>query len=116
MAHSSPLAATTDGECLTCGGISLSETIRFRSLEFITNYFSNLSLSPKGSDSGVVFVGMAHIWSPSLHTVLEDSTNEFYTASNGEGSSSFPISQRHSMRMLPAPITTTPWLEDPPAP
>jgi hypothetical protein len=110
------LIVSTDGERLTCGGISLGEIVRFGSLEFIIDYFSNLSLSPKGSDSSAVFVGTAHIGSPPLHIVLEDSANEFYTDSSGEGSSSFPISQRHSIWTLPTPITTTPWPKDAPAP
>jgi hypothetical protein len=66
MVHSSILAITTDGEHLTCGGFSLHEIVRFRSLEFIVNCFSGLSLSPKGSDSGTVFVRVTHGGSPSL--------------------------------------------------
>jgi hypothetical protein len=49
MVHSSALAITTDGECLTCGGFSAGETIRFRSLEFNANCFDGLSLSPNGA-------------------------------------------------------------------
>jgi hypothetical protein len=46
MVPSSVLAITSDGECLSCSGFSLSETIRFGSLEFITDLFGGLSLSP----------------------------------------------------------------------
>jgi hypothetical protein len=57
MVHSSMLAVTTDGECLACGGLSLGETVHFRSLEFIADCFDSLSLSPKRNNSGAVFVG-----------------------------------------------------------
>jgi hypothetical protein len=84
MVHSSILAITTDGEHLTCGGFSLHEIVRFRSLEFIVNCFSGLSLSPKGSDSDTVFVRVTHGGSPSLWTILEEFIDEFYTTSSGE--------------------------------
>jgi hypothetical protein len=48
MVHSSTLVVTTDGEHLTCGGFSPGETVRFGNLEFIIDFFDNLSLSPKG--------------------------------------------------------------------
>jgi hypothetical protein len=47
--------------------------------------------------------------------MIEDSTEEFYTASRREGSFSLPVSQRHGMWALPNPIATTPWLEDAPS-
>jgi hypothetical protein len=77
MVHSSTLAIVTDGEHLTYGSLSLGETVHFRSLEFIFDYFGSMSLSPKGNVSGTVFVGMACNGSPSLRTILEDSTDEF---------------------------------------
>jgi hypothetical protein len=113
MVHSSMLAVT-DGEHLTCSGFSLGETVNFESLQFIIDCFDRLSLSPRGSNSGVVFIGMTHRGSSSLRTILEDSTDEFYMTSSRKGSSSNPISRRHSMGTLPAPITTTPWSEDAP--
>jgi hypothetical protein len=48
MVHSSTLAIATDGERLTSGNFSLSETVPFGSLDFITDCFGDLSLSPKG--------------------------------------------------------------------
>jgi hypothetical protein len=60
IVHSSSLTVTTDGEYLTYGGFSLGEIVHFGSLEFITDYFNSLSLSPKGSDPGAIFVGMTH--------------------------------------------------------
>jgi hypothetical protein len=79
-------------ERLTCDGFSLIETVHFGSLEFITDCFNGLSLCPKGSNPGVVFVGTTHNGSSSLWAMIEDSTEEFYTASNGEGSSGIPVS------------------------
>jgi hypothetical protein len=92
MDHSSTVAITTDGKHLTCGGFSLGETVHFGRPEFIADCFDSLSLSPKGRNSGTVFVGMTHSGSPSLCNILEDSTDEFYMASSGEGSSSLPVS------------------------
>jgi hypothetical protein len=112
MVHSLMLAITTNGEHLTYNGFSLSETIRSGSLEFITDSFGSMSLSPKGSDSGTVFMGTTCSGSPSLCTILDDSVNEFYTTSSGEGNYGFPISWRRSMGTTTAPIATTPWPED----
>jgi hypothetical protein len=57
MVHSSTLVVTIDGEHLTYDGFSRGETIRFRSLEFITECFGSVSLSSKGNDSGAIFMG-----------------------------------------------------------
>jgi hypothetical protein len=84
MAQSSALAVSIDCERLMCGGLALGETIHFGSLEFIADCFGGLSLSPKGSDPGAVSVGTTHSGSPSLLAMMEDSTEEFYSASNGE--------------------------------
>jgi hypothetical protein len=46
MVHLLALTISADGECLTCSGFFLSETVHFGSLEFIADYFSGLSLSP----------------------------------------------------------------------
>jgi hypothetical protein len=46
MVHSSVLSVSTDGEDLTCGGSSLSETIHIGSLEFITDCFNGPNRSP----------------------------------------------------------------------
>jgi hypothetical protein len=85
MVHSSTLAITTDGKHLTCGGFSLGKTVHFGNLEFIVDCFGSPRLSPKGNDSRVVFVGMAHSGSPSLRTILKYSTDEFYMVSSREG-------------------------------
>jgi hypothetical protein len=111
MVHSSTLTVTADGEHMTYDGFYLGEIVRFGSLEFITDYFDCLSLSPKGNNLGTVFMGMAHSGSPSPRTILEDSTNKFYMASRREGSSDLPASQRCSMGTPLSPIATTLWSE-----
>jgi hypothetical protein len=53
-------AIAIDGECLTCGGLSLGETVRLGNFELITNYFDGLILSPIRGDTGAAFMGLAH--------------------------------------------------------
>jgi hypothetical protein len=92
MVHSSAFAISIDSECLMCGGFSLGKTVHFGSLEFIADCFDDLSLSSKGSDSGAILMGLTHSRSPSLWAMTEDSTEEFYKASSGEGGSILPFS------------------------
>jgi hypothetical protein len=56
MVPSSVITVTADGECLMCGGFSLSETVCLRNFDFIIDYFSGLSLSPRRGDSGTTFI------------------------------------------------------------
>jgi hypothetical protein len=84
MVHSSTPAVATNRERLTCSGFSLGETVHFESLEFMVDCFNALSLSPKGSDLGTVFVGSTCNRSPSLQATIEDFTEEFYIASSGD--------------------------------
>jgi hypothetical protein len=60
MVPSSALAITTDGDCLTCGGFSLGETVHLGSIEFVADYFGSLSLSPRRGDLGPTFMGSTH--------------------------------------------------------
>jgi hypothetical protein len=60
MVPSSSITVTADGERLACGGFSLSETIHLRHFEFIADYFSGLSLSPRRGDEGITFMGSTH--------------------------------------------------------
>jgi hypothetical protein len=46
MVPSFVITVAVEGECLMCGGFSLSETIHLGSFEFITDYIGGLSLSP----------------------------------------------------------------------
>jgi hypothetical protein len=47
MVTSSTITFATNSEHQTCGGFSLDETIHLGRFEFITDYFSDLSLSPR---------------------------------------------------------------------
>jgi hypothetical protein len=71
-------------------GLAPGETICFGSLEFTTDRFGRLSLSQEGNDSGTLFVGMVHNGSPSLHTVLEESSNESDATSGKWGAPDSP--------------------------
>jgi hypothetical protein len=113
MVPSSTLAIAIDDKCLTCSGFSLGETIRLGSFEFIANYFGDLSLSPRRSNSGVVFMGSTRSGSPSpRRAMIEYSIIEFHTTSSREGASILPSPRRHSVGALPAPVTTTPWMKN----
>jgi hypothetical protein len=92
MVHSPKPTIVTNSSHLISIGFVLGETIHFRSLEFIADHFCNLSLSPKGNDSGAIFMGMVHHGSPSLHIVLEESTDMDDTTSSGRENSGFAIS------------------------
>jgi hypothetical protein len=116
MDSSSVLNFSANGERLMCGGFSLGETVCLRSFEFIADYFDGLSLSPKRGDSGTAFMGSTRSGPPSLWwAMIEDSNEEFHTASSGGGGSGLPSHKRLSMGALPVPVTTPPWQEDAPA-
>jgi hypothetical protein len=116
MVHLLKPTVTTSGSNILGIELAWGETIRSRNLEFIADRFNNLSLFPEGSDSGAVFVGMAHNESPSLHVILEDSTSEDDSISCEGGSSVFPISRECNMVILVVPIATTPLPEGTPVP
>jgi hypothetical protein len=106
------LAIATDGAHLMCSGFNLGKTIRFGGLELLVDCFGSLSLSPKGSDSCAIFVGTTRTGSPPLGPMIEDFNRLFNMASRREGIFDLFISQWQSTGALPAPIGTTPWLED----
>jgi hypothetical protein len=60
MVYSPKLFIVANDNNLTAIGLALGKTIYFGSLEFITDHFSRMSLSPREADSGVVFMGMVH--------------------------------------------------------
>jgi hypothetical protein len=92
MVPSSTLTVATDSEHLTCGGFSLSKTIHLGSFEFIADYFGGLSLSPRRSNSGAIFMGSTHSGSPSpWWAMIEKSTKEFHTTASEEGGSDSPL-------------------------
>jgi hypothetical protein len=87
MIPSSMITVAVDGERLTCGGFSLDETVRLRNFEFITDYFGSLSLSPRRGNACAAFMGSTRSGAPTPRwAMIEDSTEEFLTMSNGEGS------------------------------
>jgi hypothetical protein len=49
-------------------------------------------------------MGTTRSGSPLLRAMIEDSTEEVYKDSRGEGVSSLPFSQRHDTGAKPAPI------------
>jgi hypothetical protein len=113
MVPSSVLTAITDGEPLACGGFSLGKTIRFRSLDFITDCFSGLSLSPRRDGSDAIFMGSTYSRLPSLlWAMIGDYTDEFHKALSREGGSGLPSPRRHDTGAPPAPIATTSWMEN----
>jgi hypothetical protein len=113
MVPSSALTVSVDGEHLMCDDFSLSKTVHLGIFEFIVDYFSGMSLSPRRNDSGTAFMGSTYSGPPSLWwAMIEGSTEEFHTASSGEGGSNLPSPKRHDTGAPPTPITTTLWLEN----
>jgi hypothetical protein len=70
MVTSLKLSFIANGDNSTSVSLTFYETIHFGSLEFIVDRLGRLSLSPYEGDSSTIFVGMVHIGSPSLHTIL----------------------------------------------
>jgi hypothetical protein len=107
MVPASVLIVTTSGERLLCDGFTLGETICFGSLEFIADYFSGLSLSPRRDGSDAVVVGSSRSEPPSrLRAMIGDSLEEFHTASDGEGGVDLPSPRWHGTGASPTPATT----------
>jgi hypothetical protein len=87
MDPSSTVTVATDGEHLTCGGVSLGDTVLLNNFKFIANYFSGLSLSPRRANDGAALMGSTRSGaSTPQRATIEDSTEEFLTTSGGEGS------------------------------
>jgi hypothetical protein len=105
--YSLKLTFVASGNNLTGVGLDPGETIRFGSLEFTADHFDNLSLSPEGNDSGVVFIGMVHNGSPSTETIHEESSDEGDMALGRGGNSGPPGPRGCNVVNLIAPITTT---------
>jgi hypothetical protein len=104
MVHSSPLAVSTDSERLTCGGFTVSETVRFGSIEFIADCLGSLSLSPRRNDSSTAFMGSPRSEPPTPLRAMIDSTEEFFSATSGEGdpSSHLPEGTTRGLHLLPS--------------
>jgi hypothetical protein len=91
MVPSSSIAITADGKRLACGGFSPNEPVCLRNFEFITDYLGGLSLSPRRGNEDAIIVGSTRSGaSTPQRATIEDSTEEFLTASSGEGSFDHP--------------------------
>jgi hypothetical protein len=102
MVPTSVLTVTADSERLSCGGFSLGETIRFGSLEFITDCFSGLSLSPMGDSSDAVTMGSTHSGPPSPRwTMIGDPIEGSSMASDGGGRIDLPLLRSMARRLSP---------------
>jgi hypothetical protein len=113
MVPSSTITVVADGEHLTCGGFSLSETPHLGNFEFITDYLDGLSRSHRRGNTGAAFMGSTHSGAPTpWRAMVEDSAEEFLTASSGEGSFSLPSPGRHDTGASLTLITTTPKKEN----
>jgi hypothetical protein len=87
---------------------TLGKTICVGSLEFTTDRFGRLSLSPEGDNSGVIFVGMVNSGLPSLHIALKELSDEGdATPGKGGGSSELPDPRGCNVVTLIVPMTTT---------
>jgi hypothetical protein len=105
-----------DGEHLTCGGFSLCETIRHWNFEFIVDYCSSLSLTPRRGVAGAAFMGSTHNGALiPRQAMIEDSAEEFLTESSVEGSFGLPSPKRHGMGASLASVTPTPTMKNAPA-
>jgi hypothetical protein len=90
MITSLKLSFITNGDNTTSVGLAPGETIHFDSLEFTADLLGCLSLYPEEGDSGSIFEWMVHSGSPSLHTTLEDASEEGGAASASVGSFGSP--------------------------
>jgi hypothetical protein len=101
---------------LMCDGFSLDKTIRLGNFEFIVDYFSSLSLSPRRGNVGSTFMGSTHSRMPTpRRAMIEDSVEEFLTALSSAGSFNLHSSRRRGTGASLALITTTPRMENAPA-
>jgi hypothetical protein len=115
MVPSSVLIISAYGECPSCDVFSLGKTIHFRSLKFITDCFSGLSLSLMRDGSSAIVMDSTCGGTPSLLWAMTgDSVEEFHIASDGEGRIDLPSSRKHGMGASTAPTTTIPWLDTTP--
>jgi hypothetical protein len=106
---SSAIVITTDSEHLKCGGFSLGKIVPLGNFKFIADYFDDLRLSPSKGNIGAAFMGSTRsAASTSQWAMIEESVEEFLTASCAEGSFDIPSPKRRGMGASLAPITTTP--------
>jgi hypothetical protein len=112
MVPSFTLAIVADGERPSFNAFSLGETIHFGSLEFITDRFGGLSLSPPGDGSDATVMGSTHSRPPSpLRAMTGNSVEEFHMDSDEEGRTDLCSLRRLGTGASTAPVTTIPWSE-----
>jgi hypothetical protein len=113
MVPSSALIVAADGECLSCGGFHIGETILFWSLEFIIDDFSGLRFSPRRDGSNANAMGSTPSGPPSpLRAMIGHSTEEFHMVSNEEGGINLPSPKRPDTSASPTPASTISWSEN----
>jgi hypothetical protein len=116
MVPSSMIDIVADGEHLVCGRFSLSKTVHLENFEFTTDNFGGLSLSPRRGDTGDAFMGSTHSRASTMRRAMTGySAEEFLMMPSREGSFGHPSPRRHGTGASPAPITTTPQMENAPA-
>jgi hypothetical protein len=108
MVYSPKLTFIANGNNPIGVGLASGETIYFDSLEFTVDRFGRLSLSHKGNVLGALFVGMVHSGSPSLHTIIEQSSDDDGVSLREAGSSRSPGPRGCNMVTPTVPIVTTP--------
>jgi hypothetical protein len=110
---SSSITVVSDGEYVTCGGFSPSEPISLHNIDFITDYFGGLSLSPRRGNDSAVFMGSTHGGaSTPQRATIKDSHEEFLTVSSGEASFGYLSPRPRSTGAPLAPTTTATWKEN----
>jgi hypothetical protein len=115
MVPTSALTIVANGERLSCDVFSLSKTIRFGSLEFITDCFGGLSLSCMGDGSDAAVMGSTDGGTPSpLRAMTGDFVEEFHMVSDEKGRIDLLSPRWHDMGASTTPTTTISWLETTP--
>jgi hypothetical protein len=90
IVYSLKLTFVGNGNNLTDVRLIPGETICFGRQEFTIDRFGSLGLSLEGNDAGAMFVGMVNSGSPSLYTIIEESSDEGSVTSGEGASSGFP--------------------------
>jgi hypothetical protein len=114
MVPSSAFVPIIGGKRSSGDGFPLGKTICFGSLEFVTDRFSSLSLSPLGGGSGAIIMGLARGGPPLLLRTLTGCPIEgFPVAHGGEGRTELLSPGRHGVESPPISTTTIPQPENP---
>jgi hypothetical protein len=96
MVPSLKLSIVANGNHPIGVGLAAGSTIHFGNLEFTADHLGCLNFSPQEWDSSVVFIGMLHNGSLSLHIALEESFDED-DAISGVGGALDPLAPKGGM-------------------